>query len=124
MLPRLFRAYHTPRFIRRLSTTRPVLVIPINLPFETAEDEANRDKGSKQQPKKERGRWYDAVTKAAETAGVMVTSLSMLGLAGIIYHKGYQQHALSKMEAAFSEGDPAFELTMHSRKSDDDDHGW
>jgi hypothetical protein len=61
---------------------------------------------------------------ATETAGVMIASLTMLGLAGLLYHRSYKQHALNKIERAFAEGDPVFELTMHNRTTKEQEEGW
>lgn len=89
------------------------------LPFDEPEDDHD-DKGK---DGKERSKFYDIFLKSMETAGVMVASIAMLGLAGISYHEGYNYHAMNKMEKAFTDDDPAFQLTMDSRAKSEDD-GW
>lgn len=39
--------------------------------------------------------------KVAETAAIMIASLSILGLAGLTCHRMYYAHALDKMADAF-----------------------
>lgn len=99
----------------------------VQLPFDPEEmagdeEDGDKKKGGGKDPKESKAK--EMLKKISETAGVMVASLAMLGLAGLMYHRGYREHALNKIERAFTEGDPAFELTMHSRLTQDEDEGW
>lgn len=53
--------------------------------------------------------------KCVETIGITFSSLAILGVAGIGYHRMYNLHVLDKIDQAFDEGDPAFQLAMHKR---------
>uniref|UniRef100_A0A060T546 ARAD1B04796p n=1 Tax=Blastobotrys adeninivorans TaxID=409370 RepID=A0A060T546_BLAAD len=118
--------------VAALGQKRTIVTPPVGLPFDPPEEEEN-DKKPKGKGDKE-GRFGDIAYKSFETAGIMVASLAMLGLAGLTYHELYQYRAKSKMEAAFVEPDPAFQLTLHKRHnrvpdSDEDytgeeDDGW
>ncbi|CUM62839.1 uncharacterized protein PRCAT00000397001 [Priceomyces carsonii] len=55
--------------------------------------------------------------KCLETMGITFTSVGILGFAGLLYHTIYNVHALDKIDSAFENGDPAFQLLMHKRKS-------
>ncbi|CAN6666137.1 hypothetical protein TRVA0_037S01398 [Trichomonascus vanleenenianus] len=115
--------------VRRISTTKPARVdlpggFPNPLPMDSMgpeEDDKSKNKKTREEP---RGKFYDIFMKSLETGAIMVASLSCLGLAGVLYHNGYHRHALNKMAGAFNEGDPAFELTMHSRSGKSDNEGW
>lgn len=55
--------------------------------------------------------------KCIETASITFSTLLVLGLAGLSYHRLYSNHVISKMSESFDKGstDSSFELTMHSR---------
>lgn len=53
--------------------------------------------------------------KCVETIGITFSSLAILGVAGILYHKMYNIHVLDKIDQAFDDGDPAYQLSMHKR---------
>lgn len=55
------------------------------------------------------------VFKCLETIGITFSSIAILGIAGLLYHKFYGHHVLSKMDESFDKGDPAFQLTIHKR---------
>lgn len=51
--------------------------------------------------------------KCIETIGITFSSLAILGVAGIMYHRMYNVHVLDKIDRAFDDGDPAYQLSMH-----------
>ncbi|ANB14399.1 hypothetical protein AWJ20_1987 [Sugiyamaella lignohabitans] len=105
---------------RGFSSTNSRSMIPVApIPFDDPLGGDEEDPKKKKDSKKETGRGYDIFMKCLETAGIMVASLSMLGLAGLIYHRTYKERALTKMSNAFTEGNPAFELSMHQNGEDD-----
>lgn len=53
--------------------------------------------------------------KCLETAGITFSSIGILGFAGILYHKFYGENVLLKIDQAFDEGDPAYQLAVHRR---------
>ncbi|CAH2355219.1 hypothetical protein CLIB1423_23S00452 [[Candida] railenensis] len=53
--------------------------------------------------------------KCLETIGITFSSVAMLGVAGILYHKYYGKHVLEKIDRAFDTGDPAYQLSVHKR---------
>lgn len=53
--------------------------------------------------------------KCLETIGITFSSIAILGVAGLTYHKFYGIHVLDKMDLAFEKGDPAYQLSMHKR---------
>lgn len=112
------RQFHTSKTVRYVLP--PGMDNP--LPFDEPDEEDGK-KGGQKDDKKKKSKFFDIFQKSMETAGVMVASLTMLGLAGISYHEGYNYHAMNKMEKAFTDDDPAFQLTMHSRAQNEDE-GW
>lgn len=77
----------------------------------------NRRQNTKKQPNFERTKAF--LTKCAETIGITLLSIAMLGVAGLLYHKFYHIHVLQKMDATFEKGDPASHLVIHSRTHDE-----
>lgn len=62
--------------------------------------------------------------KCLETIGITLSSVGVLGFAGLLYHRFYNTHVLDKMDKAFESGDPAYQLAMHkktNKRSDDED---
>lgn len=62
--------------------------------------------------------------KCLETIGITLSSVGVLGFAGLLYHRFYNTHVLDKMDKAFERGDPAYQLAMHkktNKRSDDED---
>ncbi|KAK6201522.1 uncharacterized protein RJT21DRAFT_120583 [Scheffersomyces amazonensis] len=59
------------------------------------------------------------IIKCLETMGITISSISILGVAGFLYHKFYNIHVLDKMNDAFEMGDPAAQLAIHKRTHDD-----
>lgn len=60
--------------------------------------------------------------KCVETIGITFSSLAILGVAGIMYHRMYNLHVLDKIDQAFDDGDPAYQLSMHklaAKKAED-----
>lgn len=55
------------------------------------------------------------IFKCLETIGITLSSVGVLGLSGLLYHKFYGTHVLDKMELAFEKGDPAYQLTIHNK---------
>ncbi|CCE73138.1 Piso0_000159 [Millerozyma farinosa CBS 7064] len=53
--------------------------------------------------------------KCFETIGITLSSLMILGFAGIAYHRVYNDHVLDKMDSAFEKGDPAYQLAIHKK---------
>lgn len=53
--------------------------------------------------------------KCLEIIGITFSSIAILGVAGLLYHRFYGIHVLDKMDLAFEKGDPAFQLSMHKR---------
>ncbi|KAG5355352.1 hypothetical protein CJU90_4391 [Yarrowia sp. C11] len=81
--------------------------------------------GDGEDDKKSRSGWErtkEVLTKMAESAGITFASIAILGIAGMTYHYYYKRHVVKKMDQAFDDGDPAFELTMHRRTSEME--GW
>lgn len=81
--------------------------------------------GDGEDDKKSRSGWdrtKEILTKMAESAGITFASIAILGIAGMTYHYYYKRHVVKKMDEAFEDGDPAFELTMHRRTSEIE--GW
>lgn len=60
--------------------------------------------------------------KCLETIGITFSSIAILGVAGLLYHKFYGIHVLDKMDLAFEKGDPAFQLSMHKRTNKSTDN--
>lgn len=60
--------------------------------------------------------------KCLETIGITFSSIAILGVAGLMYHKFYGIHVLDKMDLAFEKGDPAFQLSMHKRTNKSTDN--
>ncbi|KAM9895059.1 hypothetical protein OXX69_011155 [Metschnikowia pulcherrima] len=55
------------------------------------------------------------VFKCLETIGITLSSVAVLGLSGLLYHKFYNDHVLDKMDLAFQKGDPAYQLAIHNK---------
>lgn len=55
------------------------------------------------------------IFKCLETIGITLSSLGVLGLSGLLYHKFYNNHVLQKMDEAFQKGDPAYQLAIHKK---------
>ncbi|CAK7902929.1 hypothetical protein CAAN3_06S04280 [[Candida] anglica] len=53
--------------------------------------------------------------KCLETMGITFSSVAILGVAGVVYHKYYAVHVLDKIDQAFDVGDPAFQLVVNKR---------
>lgn len=53
--------------------------------------------------------------KCVETIGITFSSIAILGVAGLMYHKLYNLHVLDKIDEAFDVGDSAFQLSMYKR---------
>lgn len=83
-------------------------------------------KNDKKDNGKKRGtQFFASVAKCLETAGIMVASLSVLGLAGLGYHRMYKARALAKMETAFAAEDhPMVNALIERRTREDDDDEW
>lgn len=60
--------------------------------------------------------------KCLETIGITFSSIAILGVAGLLYHRFYGIHVLDKMDLAFEKGDPAFQLSMHKRTNKSTDN--
>lgn len=53
--------------------------------------------------------------KCLETIGITFSSIAILGIAGLLYHKYYSIDVLDKMNQAFEKGDPAYQLAIHKK---------
>ncbi|ODQ80886.1 hypothetical protein BABINDRAFT_161075 [Babjeviella inositovora NRRL Y-12698] len=90
-----------------------------------SKDDPNHEMSEKKKKSEERKKkWADRLKrlnsfffKCLETAGITLSSVVILGLAGFTYHRVYYTHVLDKIDSAFDVGDPAFELTMHKRSN-------
>lgn len=123
-----------PRISRRSFINLPGT--PMEEVMDTLQDGDDKDskehkdtKDSKSNQEKGKPKGSDAFKKGLETTAIMLSSLGMLALAGLIYHRGYKYHTFMKMESAFEGTDPAFQLRMHKKgKSDsgidDIESGW
>lgn len=60
--------------------------------------------------------------KCLETIGITVSSLGVLGLTGLLYHRNYNTLVLTKMDEAFQSGDPAYQLALHKKTNKQSDH--
>lgn len=60
-------------------------------------------------------RFSKFVFKCLETIGITLSTVGVLGLSGLLYHKFYNQHVLDKMDHAFKKGDPAYLLAIHNK---------
>lgn len=68
-----------------------------------------------------RKRAQTTIVKAAETAVIMTSGLAMLGLAGLLYHRAYGRHSLSKMDDALDAWDPVLQMSIQNKKLGDDE---
>lgn len=55
------------------------------------------------------------IFKCLETIGITLSSVAVLGLSGLLYHRFYNAHVLNKMDEAFQKGDPAYQLAIHNK---------
>ncbi|KAI3403390.2 hypothetical protein KGF56_003811 [Candida oxycetoniae] len=63
-------------------------------------------------------RFKSFLMKCLETIGITVSSVAVVGFAGFLYHRIYNEHVLRKMNEAFEKGDPAAQIAMHKRTND------
>lgn len=78
-------------------------------------DEAEEKKGPEGKIKDFFSRVGKFFLKCFETIGITLSSLMILGIAGIAYHRVYNDHVLDKMDLAFEKGDPAYQLAIHKK---------
>lgn len=71
--------------------------------------------------KERAGKFGTFLFKCLETMGITFSSIAILGLAGLTYHRMYYQHVIDKIDSAFDALDPALQLTMHKRTAVDHD---
>ncbi|GEQ70307.1 hypothetical protein JCM33374_g3983 [Metschnikowia sp. JCM 33374] len=85
------------------------------------EEEAAEEKSSKLKETLEKlGKF---IFKCLETIGITLSSVGVLGLSGLLYHKFYNVHVLDKMDSAFQKGDPAYQLAIHNKTNKRSDDG-
>lgn len=127
--PRLCQLPPTYYFHRQLRTSRPPRFNQIVEQFvdelKDDNDKDNRGKENSSNNEKESvfERFKSFLTKCLETIGITISSVGVLGLAGFLYHRFYNDHVLWKMNQAFEKGDPSAQIKMHTRTHDDsNDH--
>lgn len=103
-------------------------------PNENSESNEDKDSNGKEEPKSEEEvdaeeeiepepskirevweRFSKFIFKCLETIGITLSSVGVLGLSGLLYHKFYNSHVLEKMDKAFQKGDPAYQLAIHKK---------
>ncbi|KAG2732656.1 hypothetical protein G9P44_003646 [Scheffersomyces stipitis] len=82
---------------------------------EELQDGGEEDGKKKKEKESKSDKFFSFLMKCLETAGITFSSIAILGVAGIAYHKFYASHVLSKMNEAFENGDPAAQLAMHKK---------
>ncbi|CCG23851.1 hypothetical protein CORT_0E02640 [Candida orthopsilosis Co 90-125] len=127
--PRSCQLPPTYYFYRQLHTSRPVRFNQIVEQFvdELKDDNDKDNKGKENNSNNEKESVFDRfksfLTKCLETIGITISSVGVLGLAGFLYHRFYNDHVLWKMNQAFEKGDPSAQIKMHTRTHDDsNDH--
>lgn len=95
------------------------------------EEEDLEEEAYEEEPEEQKSRLretFDKFTrflfKCLETIGITLSSVGVLGLSGLLYHRFYNLHVLDKMDQAFQNGDPAYQLAIHkktNKRSDDED---
>lgn len=60
--------------------------------------------------------------KCLETMGITFSSVGILGVAGYVYHKVYNEQVLDKIDKAFATGDPAYQLAIHKKTNKHIEH--
>lgn len=94
---------------------------------EEIEEEEEYEEEPEEKPSKLKeifDRFAKFLFKCLETIGITLSSVGVLGLSGLLYHRFYNIHVLDKMDTAFQKGDPAYQLAMHkktNKRSDDED---
>lgn len=78
-------------------------------------DDMNGDDKKKKNDNKEEKPWKELFIKCVETFGITFSSVAMLGIAGLLYHKFYAKHVLDKMDDAFEIGDPVANVRISSK---------
>ncbi|KAI5952080.1 hypothetical protein CANMA_005159 [Candida margitis] len=104
---------------------RPLEQFVDELKDDNEKDDKSKDNRNNNNNKKESAfdRFKSFLTKCLETIGITISSVGVLGLAGFLYHRFYNDHVLWKMNLAFEKGDPAAQIKMHTRTHDDsNDH--
>lgn len=92
-------------------------------PREEEDDEYEEEEPEPTRFQKNMKKFGSFLFKCLETIGITFSSVAILGVAGLLYHKFYNIHVLDKMDLAFDFGDPAYQLSVHKRTSkhlDDD----
>lgn len=128
--PRVYRLPPALYLQRQFRTTHPVKIHQILEQFvdELKDDNENDNKrkqsnNSNNDKESAFDRFKSFITKCLETIGITISSVGVLGLAGFLYHRFYNDHVLSKMNQAFEKGDPSAQIKMHTRTHDDsNDH--
>lgn len=68
------------------------------------------------------GQFGRFIFKCLETMGITFSSVGILGVAGYVYHKVYNEQVLDKIDRAFATGDPAYQLAIHKKTNKHIEH--
>ena len=104
--------------LRHLHTTQRLQFNPLVDTILQDLSEEPEDESHKSKPKPD-SKFISFLIKCAEAMGITFSSIAILGVAGLLYHKFYHLHVLSKMDDTFEKGDPASHLAIHSRTHDE-----
>lgn len=115
------RKHQHQRLEFKAGTARQYASLIPGLDFNPEEEEESKSKNDDKKTGKEYAK--QIFLKSVETAGITIASLTMLGLAGWLYQQFYQANTVHKIEKAFNTGDPAYLLTMHSKRTGEEE-GW
>lgn len=115
------RKHQEQRLEFKASTARSYVSLIPGLDFNPEEEEEAKSKNNDKKTGKEYAK--QIFFKCFETAGITMASLTMLGLTGWLYQQFYQANTVHKIEKAFNTGDPAYLLTMHSKRTGEEE-GW
>ena len=112
-----------PRAVPQVWATNTNLVQfrQFNALFSNALEELTDEDDKKKGGDDKENNWKSIFIKSCETIAITFSSIAMLGIAGLMYHKFYAKHVLDKMDDAFEKGDPAAIIKMHTKTSTKDD---
>lgn len=112
----------TPSQVLQNSQVRKISIIP-GLDLNPEEEENDGGKDQKSENSSSKSRWKEIGLKCLETAGITISSLAMLALAGWGYQEVYHKSTIKKIEDAFKIGDPSFVLSAHNKRTGEVE-GW
>jgi hypothetical protein len=113
--------FSKPSALIRYGQIRHISVVP-GLELNPDEEENNNKKDQKSEDSP-RSRWKEIALKCLETAGITISTLAMLALAGWGYQELYYMSTVKKIEEAFKIGDPSFVLSAQTKRTGETE-GW